>query len=262
MAKRHTPVHPRGEVIREREPRNRGRLALLGGAVILATGLVVGSILATSGGESSNTTGTSRGSTPATASPFPQETSSPKSTIPTSPSETTTTTSPTPVDKGYGDRRNAAERYDRCDVAGFTNDGAQKNRIRLNLNLVFENDPTSTQVRSHGENKDLHWDNPIVVAAPLDANGLPTNKNVLTFPAKADQVEGNTSIYMPKDTATDTKYAIGIVTNALTPYGGGEMETTTVTYCNTIVNEGDNHWNKSMDEPAVPLITSVDVYHD
>lgn len=262
MAKRRAPVHPRGEVIREPAPRNKGRIALLGGAVVLAAGLIAGTaLIATSGGESSNTA-TDSGRTPATASPFPELTETPKSPIPSSPSETTATHSPVPVDKHYGDRRNAAERYDRCDVTSFTNGGVEKGRIRLNLDMAIEYDPTSTEVRSQGESKNLHWDNPVIVAAPLDAKGMPTNKDVLTFPAKHDQLDVTTPIFMPRHTATDTKYAIGIVTNAVTPYGGGEMETKTVTYCDTIVNEGDDHWNKSVDELSIPLITSVDIYHD
>lgn len=261
MARRSTPVHPRGEIVPDKEPRKvSGRtIAVLGGIVVLSTTLAAAALLSRGGGESDNAVG--RGDVPATASPFPDMTETTKPTISQTP-DTPATTKPTPQDVHYGDRRNAAERYDRCDVSGFTNAGTQNGRTRLNLNLVFENDPTSTQVRSHGENDTLHWDNPVIVAAPLDANGVPTGKDVLTFPAKQDAVESNTPIFMPRHTATNTTYAIGIVTNAITPYGGGDMETKTVTYCDTIVNEGGDHWNKSVEEPTVPLITSVDIYRD
>jgi hypothetical protein len=263
MARRSAPVHPRGEIIPDKEPRRvSGRtIAVLGGIVVLTTTLAAAALFSRGGGESDNATSIGKGDVPATASPFPDMSETPRPSISQTP-EATATTKPTPQDVHYGDRRNAAERYDRCDVAGFTNNGTQNGRTRLNLNLVFENDPTSTEVRSSGESKNLHWDNPVVIAAPLDANGVPTGKNILTFPAKTDAVESNTPIFMPRHTATDTKYAIGVVTNAITPYGGGDMETKTVTYCDTIVNEGDEHWNKLVDEPAVPPITSVDIYHD
>jgi hypothetical protein len=234
---------------------------VLGGIVVLTTTLAAAALLSRGGEEHSSSTGIGSGDVPATATPFPGMSETPKPSISQTP-EATTTTKPTPQDTNYGVRRNAAERYDRCDVAGFTNNGSHNGRTRLNMNLVFENDPTSTEVRSHGESKALHWDNPIIIAAPLDANGIPMSKGILTFPSKQDTVENITPIDMPQHTAADVKYAIGVVTNAITPYGGGDMETRTVTYCNTIVNENGDHWNTAVDEATVPLITSVDIYRD
>ncbi|HEU4913820.1 MAG TPA: hypothetical protein VFT16_00230 [Candidatus Saccharimonadales bacterium] len=260
-----TPLHPRGHITPEHQSQPRGRrVGILGGALVVLAGITAYASLAMGGEDTpEHTSGGGSGSRPsATASPHQvqAENLQPRPT----PELPDIEASATPQDIHYAVRRAIAERYDRCDVSGFTNAGVVKTkrgpRVRLDMSITYEQDPASVRERKHGESRTLHWDNPTVVAVPLRQNGKLDTDEALSFPSSTDRLKQNSSVYLPVKAKKGTDYAIGILTNAVSPYDDGHMETVTMTYCNTIENQGGNDWRQSAYDETVPEITSIDVY--
>jgi hypothetical protein len=244
---------------------SRRGIGLLGGVTVLLAGVTGYALLAGGSDERSSAANDGVDPTPgASASQYPGPTESPKpSRTSTSPSPQPTTEKTVVQDVHYGNRRTAAERYDRCDVSGFTNGGVVKTdygkRLKLNMGITYEQDPASVELRAKGESDDLHWNNPVVIAAPIGKGGKVNDDDILKFRSKTDRLHQNSSVYLPVNPGKGTDYAIGVLTNAISPFGEGEMETITVTYCNTIENQGGNEWRQSAYDDTIPEITSIDI---